>query len=62
MISMIQKDDITVAQWLDRFTPAQIMSFIIIANEADAVDVKALLMEYKNAHFGNNDSEEENIL
>ena len=55
----IKKDDISVAQWLDLFTLAQIMSFIDIASEADAFNVKALLLEYKKTHFADFDPMEQ---
>ena len=55
----IRKDDISVAQWLDLFTLAQIMNFIDIASEADAFNVKALLLEYKNTHFAGFDPMEQ---
>ena len=55
----IRKDDISVAQWLDLFTLAQIMGFIDIASEADAFNVKALLLEYKNTHFADFDPMEQ---
>ena len=47
----VKKDDITVAQWLDRFTLAQIMGFIDLAGKSNAVNVSALLLQYKQEHF-----------
>ncbi len=47
----IKKDDISAAQWFDRFTQAQITEFISLALENNAVNVLAQLMEYKNTHF-----------
>ena len=47
----VKKDDITVAQWLDRFTLAQIMGFIDLAAKNNAVNVEALLLQYKQEHF-----------
>ena len=47
----IKKDDVSAAQWFDRFTPAQITDFISLALENNAVNVLAQLMEYKNQHF-----------
>ena len=55
----VKKDDITAAQWFDRFTLAQIMEFINIANEAGAYNVLAQLMEYKDTHYGNFDPMDE---
>jgi hypothetical protein len=55
----VNKDDITVVQWFDRFTLAQIMEFIDIANEAQAHNVLAQLMEYKDTHYGNYDPMDE---
>ena len=55
----VKKDDISVAQWFDRFTLAQIMEFINIANEAGAHNVLAQLMEYKDTHFGEFDPMDE---
>ncbi|MBR3358566.1 MAG: DUF4132 domain-containing protein [Solobacterium sp.] len=48
----IRKDDISVVQQLDDFTQAQITKFIDIAIEAEAHNVLAHLLEYKNARFG----------
>lgn len=47
----IKKDDVTVARWFDRFTLAQIAEFIKLAQEANAVNVLAQLLEYRNTHF-----------
>ncbi len=55
----IKKDDISVADRLDSFTLAQITEFIKTAQEAQAVNVLALLLEYKNAHFADFDPMEE---
>ncbi len=55
----IKKDDISAAQWFDRFTLAQITEFIQLAQENNAVNVLALLLEYKNAHFAEFDPMEE---
>ena len=44
----VRKDDQTIADILPGFTLAQIMEFISTAQEANAVNVLALLMDYKN--------------
>jgi hypothetical protein len=51
----IVKDDVTVADMLPGFTLAQITEFIAAAQEANAANVLALLLEYKNAHFADFD-------
>ena len=51
IIDRIKKDDITVTRLLDRFTPAQIQTFIDAAAETKAVNVLAALLEYKNITF-----------
>ena len=55
----IKKDDVSVANLLDLATFAQIMGFIKIAQEAKAVNVLALLLDYKNAHFADFDPMDE---
>ena len=57
--SRIKKDDISAAQWFDRFTLAQITDFIRLAQENNAVNVLAQLLEYKNAHFADFDPMDE---
>ncbi|MBR4444854.1 MAG: DUF4132 domain-containing protein [Solobacterium sp.] len=47
----VKQDDITAVQWLDYFTLAQITEFIRLAAEANAHNVLAQLMDYKNSHF-----------
>ena len=47
----VKKDDVSVSQWFDRFTLAQIQSFIDLANENKATNVLALLLEYKEKTF-----------
>lgn len=47
----IQKDDTQIVDFLPRFTAAQINEFISIATEANAVNVTAMLLEYKNTHY-----------
>ena len=47
----IKKDDISVMQIIDQFTVAQISQFITVAQDAEAVNVLAALMEYKNKTY-----------
>ena len=47
----IQKDDTEIHDLLPQFTAAQISEFISIASEAHAVNVTAMLMEYKNTYY-----------
>ena len=51
----VRKDDPTVGDMLDNFTFAQIMEFISAAQEANATNVLALLLNYKNEHFADYD-------
>ena len=51
----VRKDDLTVGDMLDSFTFAQIMEFISVAQEANATNVLALLLNYKNEHFADYD-------
>ena len=44
---------------MDSFTLAQIMDFITAAQEANAINVLAALMDYKNSHFSDYDPMEE---
>ncbi len=55
----IKKDDISATQWFDRFTLAQITEFIQLAQENNAVNVLAQLLEYKSMHFAEFDPMEE---
>lgn len=55
----VRKDDASVMDLMDGFTLAQIMEFINAAQEAQAVNVLALLLEYKNAHFADFDPMDE---
>ena len=55
----VRKDDVTVMELMDSFTLAQITEFIKTAQEANAVNVLALLLEYKNAHFADFDPMDE---
>jgi hypothetical protein len=51
----VRKDDLTVIEQLDHFTLAQITEFIAAAQEADANNVLAALLDYKNARFADFD-------
>ncbi len=55
----IKKDDVSVADRFDAFTLAQIAEFIQTAQEAQAINVLALLLDYKNAHFADFDPMDE---
>lgn len=55
----IAKDDVTIADRLDGFTLAQITECLRIAQENNAVNVTALLLEYQNAHFADFDPMDE---
>ena len=55
----IKNDDLRIAKLLPGFTLAQIMDFIHTAQEANAVNVLALLLDYKNAHFADFDPMDE---
>ena len=58
----IKKDDVSVMNQMERFTLAQITEFITAAQEANAVNVLAALMEYKNANFADLDPMDEFVL
>lgn len=47
----VKKDDVSVMNQMERFTLAQLGEFISLAQENGAVNVTALLMEYKNTRF-----------
>ncbi|MBR0537412.1 MAG: DUF4132 domain-containing protein, partial [Clostridia bacterium] len=51
----VKKDDVSAAQWFDRFTPAQIRDFVELASKNNAVNVLALLLDYQNTHFADFD-------
>ena len=55
----VRKDDLTVMDLMPGFTLAQITEFIIAAQEANAVNVLAALLEYKNANFSDFDPMDE---
>ena len=54
-LERVKKDDIDVMSIMDQFTLAQIMEFINAAQEANAVNVLAMMMEYKNTNFSDFD-------
>lgn len=58
----VKKDDESIADRLGEYTIAQITEFIKIAQEAEATNVLALLMNYKNEHFDYVDLMEEFVL
>ena len=51
VIGRVAKDDVSVAEHFPRFTLAQIMEMIDIAEENHAANVAALLLEYKNKTY-----------
>ena len=55
----LKKDDVSVMDLMDSFTLAQITEFIAAAQEAKALNVLALLLEYKNTHFADFDPMDE---
>ena len=55
----IKKDDADVMKSVEGCNVAQVTEYIRIAQEAQAVNVTALLLEYKNAHFADFDPMEE---
>ena len=55
----VKKDDVSVMNQMQRFTLAQITEYIKLAQESNAVNVLALLLEYKNAHFADFDPMDE---
>lgn len=58
----IAKDDVSVERFLPQFTLAQFSDFIKIANENNATNVLAMLLEYKNRNFADFDPMEEFVL
>ena len=51
----VRKDDPTVMDLMPGFTLTQITEFIAAAQEANATNVLAALLEYKNANFADFD-------
>ncbi len=51
VMNRVEKDDISLVQLLPGFTLAQICDFITAAQKANAVNVLAQLLEYKNKTF-----------
>lgn len=58
----IKNDDVNVVELLNSFTLAQIMDFIRFANENNSTNVTAAIMDYKNAHYGNESVMDEFVL
>ena len=48
---LINRPDVSVKEVLSEFTASQIQDFIDVANENNAVNVLAMLLEYKNEKF-----------
>lgn len=55
----VKNDDTSVSEQFDRFTLAQIMELIQVAQENNAINVLALLMNYKNRNFSDFDPMDE---
>lgn len=51
IIGRIRKDDVTIVQQLPDFTLAQLMEFIQTAQESNATQVLALLLDLKNKTY-----------
>ena len=58
----IIKDDVTVMEQMGNANIAQLMEYIRVANENNAVNVTAALLEYKNEHFSDFDPMDEFVL
>ena len=58
----VRDDDVTVIEIMDSFTFAQVMEFIKTAQEENAVNVLALLLDYKNTHYNSFEPMDEFIL
>ena len=59
VLGRIEKDDISAMDFVRGCNIAQITDFIAAAQEANAVNVLAALLEYKNAHFADFDPMDE---
>ena len=59
MPDRVRKDDVSVMDFMSGFTLAQITEFISEAQEANAVNVLAALLEYKNNNFADFDPMDE---
>ena len=57
--SKILSDNIEIMEYLPQFTFAQICDFIKIADENKAINVQAILLEYKNKNFADFDPMDE---
>ena len=51
----MRKDDVSIMNLIDKYTLAQVMEFINVAQEAGAVNVLALLLDYKNQKYSDFD-------
>lgn len=48
---LIEKDDVSVANYLHNLTLAQVMKFIDLATQKNSSNVSAILLDYKNKNF-----------
>ena len=48
---VFDKDDVSIMNLIDKYTLAQVMEFINVAQEAVAVNVLALLLNYKKQKY-----------
>ena len=62
LIDRVIADDLTVMETMDDCSLAQVTDFIKVANENQANNVLAALMEYKNANFADFDPMDEFVL
>lgn len=62
MNDRVRNNDATIASMMNRFTLAQIMDFIKIANENNCNEVLAILIDYKNKEFSDFDPMDEFVL
>lgn len=58
----LHKDDETIAEILDQFTFEQIVDFLAMATKHSLPKVTALLLDYKQTHFGDYDPMDDFIL
>ena len=58
----IINDDVTILEQIGNANVAQVMEYIRVAGENNAVSVTAALMEYKNEHFSDFDPMDEYVL
>ena len=62
ILERIKKDDVNIEPMLGSFTLAQITEFIATAQKNNAVNVTALLLNYKNSEYSDFDPMEEFVL